>query len=102
MQYSPDNVDVSQEAWVILDADGCVLALQAGGEQRFGDDAPKMVFEADDVQEGRAALIRRGLLDGAVRAAVPGVLVCDGLDPEASIFQSKCACSHGEFLLVEI
>ena len=87
---------------MILDAGGCVLALHAGGEHRFGDNAPKMVFEVDDVQEGRAALIRRGLLDCAVRAAVHGVLVCDGLDPEASIFQSKRACSQGELLLVEI
>jgi catechol 2,3-dioxygenase-like lactoylglutathione lyase family enzyme len=81
-----DAGDFGDLFWVEMDTGGCTLALHAGGARRFGKDAPKVVFRVAD-----APTVREGLLDldvpmGEVRSPAPGVLVCDGVDPEGNRF----------------
>jgi len=84
---SPQNVaDFSHEFWVEMETGACILALHAGGQRRFGVDAPKIVFRVADIQVARKTLIERGVQLGEVRSAAPGVWVCDGADPEGNKF----------------
>lgn len=78
--------DYGPASWVELDTGQCSLCLHAGGQRRFGPDAPKFVFHVSDVAEIREVLVARGVPMGPVRAAAPGVQVCDGTDPEGNKF----------------
>ena len=81
-----DIQDFGELFWVEFDTGPCTLALHAGGERRFGKDAPKVVFRVADVTEGRARLLRDGVRMGDVRSPGPGIQVCDGWDPEGNRF----------------
>jgi predicted enzyme related to lactoylglutathione lyase len=89
----PDNLkDYSSEHWVLFGAGPCGLALHAGGETRIGPDAPKIVFDCDDIRVMREQLLSRGVAMGEIRSPSPGVLVSDGRDPEGNRFSiESCA-----------
>jgi predicted enzyme related to lactoylglutathione lyase len=72
--------------WVELETGECTLVLHGGGQRRLGQDAPKIVFRVADIQVARGELLRRGVQIGEVRSPAPGVLVCDGRDPEGNAF----------------
>lgn len=78
--------DYSNEYWVTFDTGDCTLALHGGGEGKIGQDSAKFVFEVDDVDKVRAELLSRGVEVGKIREAAPGILVCDGSDPEGHRF----------------
>lgn len=84
--YPQGVMDYSQEMWVTLDTGACVLALHGGGQGRLGADTPKIVFGVDDIHAAREHLLQHKVIIGEVRAAAPGVWVCDGLDPEGMPF----------------
>jgi catechol 2,3-dioxygenase-like lactoylglutathione lyase family enzyme len=82
--------------WVELDSGACTLALHAGGQRRLGADAPKIVFRVADLAAARDELLARGVPMGEVRSPAPGVLVCDGADPEGNHFSIEAHESqHG-------
>ena len=84
---SPQSgADFSQEFWVEMETGACILALHAGGQRRFGEDAPKIVFRVVDIQAARKTLLERGVQLSEVRSTAPGVWVCDGADPEGNKF----------------
>lgn len=84
---SPQHVaDFGHEFWVELETGACILALHAGGQSRFGVDAPKIVFRVDDIQVARKTLTDLGVQLSEARSAAPGVWVCDGADPEGNKF----------------
>lgn len=74
------------EMWVTFNTGACTLALHGGGKGRLGADTPKIVFGVPDVEAARAQLHNKGVEMGEIRSAAPGVLVCDGVDPEGNIF----------------
>jgi len=74
------------QMWVTFDTGTCLLALHGGGEGRLGLDSPKVVFEVADVAVARGELLERGVLMAEIRTAAPGILVCDGKDPEGNPF----------------
>jgi len=78
--------DFSQVYWTELETGACVLALHAGGQRRFGQDAPKIVFRVSDLQTARQAMLDRGVPVGEARSPAPGVWVCDAADPEGNNF----------------
>jgi predicted enzyme related to lactoylglutathione lyase len=78
--------DYSNEFWVELDTGNCSLALHAGGKRRFGVDAPKFVFQVEDILAARQQLLDKEVEMGEIRSAAPGVWVCDGVDPEGNKF----------------
>ncbi len=78
--------DYADEMWVTLSTGDCTLALHGGGHRRFGEDAPCIVFRVASVPTAREVLRRRGVVTSAIRSAAPGVLVCDGKDPEGNKF----------------
>ena len=78
--------EYSGEMWVTLSAGECALALHGGGHRRFGEDAPCVVFRVSSVPSAREALRRRGVVTSAIRSASPGILACDGKDPEGNKF----------------
>ena len=82
--YPQSTDDYTDQMWVTLDTGACTLALHGGGKRRFGTDAPKIVFQVDDILAAREELIRRGVEIDEVRSAAPGVWVCDGEDPEGN------------------
>ena len=84
--YPAYVTDFSQECWVVLDTGACKLALHGGGQQRLGADTPKIVFGAANMDEARTTLLQRGVPLGEIRTAAPGILVCDGVDPEGNPF----------------
>jgi predicted enzyme related to lactoylglutathione lyase len=76
----------TDQMWVTFDTGPCILALHGGGEGNFGKDAPKFVFEVNDVELTRSQLIERGVAMGEIRSPSPGVMVSDGEDPEGNWF----------------
>ena len=72
--------------WVELSTGACTLALHGGGQKRVGVDAPKVVFRVSKMEQARRTLIKRGVPLGEIRSPAPGVLVCDGTDPEGNRF----------------
>jgi len=86
----PEIRDLDNVSWVELDTGCCTLALHAGGQSRFGEDAPKIVFRVADVPATRSELLRRGVPMGEVRSPAPRVHVCDGRDPEGNRFSVEC------------
>jgi catechol 2,3-dioxygenase-like lactoylglutathione lyase family enzyme len=81
-----DSQDLEGVFWVTLATGACTLALHAGGKRRLSEDAPKIVFRVAGVPVARAELLKRGVPMGEVRSPAPGVLVCDGIDPEGNRF----------------
>ncbi|MBV7331321.1 VOC family protein [Chloroflexi bacterium TSY] len=92
IEYPADLEDYSNEFWVVLNTGVCKLALHGGGEQRLGDDAPKLVFGVDEINAARDALLQQGVTVSEVRTPAPGVSVVDALDPEGNKFSVE---SHG-------
>ena len=86
LKYPPELESYADQMWVTFDTGECTLALHGGGEGVFGRDATKFVFQVEDLAEAREALLERGVLLGEVRTAAPGILVCDGEDPEGNKF----------------
>ncbi len=86
LSYPPDLEDYSNQMWVTFDTGACILALHGGGKRDFGRDAPKFVFEIEEVKSTRQSLLDRGVLLGEIRTIAPGVSVCDGEDPEGNKF----------------
>jgi predicted enzyme related to lactoylglutathione lyase len=78
--------DYAGQYWVTFATGACTLALHGGGEGKSGPDAPKFVFCVTDIHDARTTLEARGVSVGPVREAAPGVLVCDGKDPEGNAF----------------
>ena len=78
--------DLGDQYWVELETGACTLALHGGGQRRFGQDAPKIVFRVADVPRVRRELLQQGVPMGEMRTPAPGVQVCDGLDPEGNRF----------------
>lgn len=72
--------------FVRLDAGACDLCLHAGAEGDLGADAPKVVFDVDDLEAARDHLDDHGVTLGDVRNPAPGVRVVDGRDPEGNKF----------------
>ena len=72
--------------WVTFETGACSLALHGGGKGRLGADTPKIVFQVQDIAATRQELISRGVKMGEIRTAAPGILVCDGEDPEGIPF----------------
>lgn len=86
LSYPKDLPDYSDEMWVTFNTGACVLALHGGGKKRIGQDAPRIVFEVDDINAVRSILLEKKVGLGDVRPAAPGVYVCDGMDPEGNSF----------------
>jgi predicted enzyme related to lactoylglutathione lyase len=86
LSYPPDLEGYNDQMWVTFATGACILALHGGGKHSFGQDAPKFVFEVENVQETRRSLLERGVLVGEIRPPAPGVTVCDGEGPEGNKF----------------
>lgn len=84
--HDPGQESFAAEAWVPFDTGPCVLALHSGGAGRLGEDAPKIAFSVRGIESLREALVREGVRMEEIRTAAPGVLVCDGVDPEGNRF----------------
>lgn len=78
--------DALKHGWLPFATGECVFALHAGGQRRFGEDAPKFVFSVDDVVAERERLVDLGVKMDEVFAAAPGVTVANGIDPEGNRF----------------
>jgi len=87
----PTISDYADEMWVVLSTGSCKLCLHGGAEGKRGTDAPKIVFGVDDIHQARAALTARGVALSEVRNPAPGVLVCDGTDPDGNPFSIESA-----------
>jgi len=74
------------EFWVEFETGVCSLVLHGGGQQRLGQDTPKISFTVRDIEAARAALLGQGVRVSEVRSPAPGVLVADGFDPEGNPF----------------
>lgn len=72
--------------WAELDTGNCRLCLHAGGHRRYGEDAPKIVFDVEAIEAARDALLDMGVDLGELRSPAPGVIACDGVDPEGNKF----------------
>jgi len=86
LHYPQDKEDFSEEYWVVFDTGACKLALHGGGNRQPGQDAPKIVFQVEEIEASRQSLIVQGVEMSDVRSPAPGVLVVDGQDPEGNRF----------------
>jgi predicted enzyme related to lactoylglutathione lyase len=74
------------DKWVTFKSGACTLALHAGGEKRFGDDAPQFYFLVEDIQAARAELIRKGVTMSDIQHPDAHSYFCAGRDPEGNRF----------------
>jgi len=86
IDYPEDTSNLENETWVVFRTGECSLALHSGGRHRIGEDAPKIVFDVEDLAKIRKKLIRRGVTLDEVWSPAPGILVSDGVDPEGNHF----------------
>lgn len=86
LEYPPDRDSYHDECWVVFDTGPCKLALHGGGHCKFGQDAPKFVFEVDDLSAARELLSLKGVHVGKVRSPATGINTFDAEDPEGNIF----------------
>jgi catechol 2,3-dioxygenase-like lactoylglutathione lyase family enzyme len=83
----PQNVSTfEKEHWVTFWTGACTLALHSGGQGRQGKDTPKIVFGVHDIEHARSYLCRREINMSEIRIPQPGIMVCDGMDPEGNPF----------------
>lgn len=86
IETPPDLASYSDQQWVVFETGDCKLALHSGGRKKFGRDAPKFVFDVDDVKGTRELLSLKGINVGNIRTPSPGVEVLDVEDPEGNQF----------------
>lgn len=86
VSYPADLDSYEDQHWVTFDTGACTLALHGGGDQEQGKDAPKYVFDVDDVATTRSELLEHGVTVGEVRNPAPDVEVADARDPEGNVF----------------
>lgn len=86
ISYPAGLDDYSDQYWVVFETGQCSLALHGGGEQRFGEDAPKFVFKVDDIEASRDELLAQNISVSEIHSPSPGVQVADCKDPEGNIF----------------
>jgi predicted enzyme related to lactoylglutathione lyase len=96
VDYPKDTDNLENEKWVVFQTGPCRLALRSGGRCRLGEDAPKMVFEVEDLPKIREELIRRGVPLNEIWSPAAGIFVSDGVDPEGNSFSIESAepCSE--------
>jgi predicted enzyme related to lactoylglutathione lyase len=82
--FEPEASDTPK--WVTFTSGACTLALHAGGQRRFGGDAPQFYFLVDDVETARAVLLENGESMSEVRHPNPTSAFCSGQDPEGNCF----------------
>ena len=83
----PIQDDYSAEHWVTFKTGACTLALHSGGRQSPKNcQSVKFVLMVDKLDEVRRLLTPKGVTLSDVRSPAPGVLVCDGFDPEGNPF----------------
>jgi CBS domain-containing protein len=82
VEFPADQADYAEESWVVMDAGACKLALNAGGSNNVGDDAPMIVFGVADIEAARNTLLERGVALEEIFDAGGGVKVAQGRDPE--------------------
>jgi catechol 2,3-dioxygenase-like lactoylglutathione lyase family enzyme len=63
LKISPsfEGQDVTELYWVTFETGDCSLALHGGGKGHRGTDAPKIVFNVDNVSAVRETLLNRTL-----------------------------------------
>jgi len=86
VSYPEDLGDGSEAFWVVFHTGQCSLALHGGGEKRIGDDAPKIVFQVDEIDAVREYLISQGVPMSEIVSPAPGIQVSNGRDPEGNAF----------------
>jgi predicted enzyme related to lactoylglutathione lyase len=86
VSYPAGLQDYTEQFWVTLETGQCTLALHAGGQLRQGEDAPKIVFEVEDIKAAQAYLLEKKVKVSEIRSPAPGVWVVDGVDPEGNAF----------------
>ena len=86
IDYPEDTDNLENETWVVFRTGECNLVLHSGGRRRIGEDAPKIVFDIEDLPRIREELIRRGVPLDEVWSPALGILVSDGVDPEGNRF----------------
>lgn len=82
VEFPADLAAYAQESWVVMNSGACKLALNAGGSNNVGDDAPMIVFGVADIEAARSTLLARGVLLEEIFDAGGGVKVAQGRDPE--------------------
>jgi predicted enzyme related to lactoylglutathione lyase len=93
IEYPKDLAGYSKEMWVTFETGMCCLALHGGGKRRLGPDTPKIVFSVEEMAATRQDLVALGVEMGEIRTAAPGILVCDGKDPEGNPFSIESRTS---------
>jgi predicted enzyme related to lactoylglutathione lyase len=86
IEYPAELKTYRDEQWVVFETGDCKLALHSGGKKKFGPDAPKFVFDVDDVKRTREFLSLKGVNVGKIRTPAPGIEVLDAEDPEGNQF----------------
>jgi len=82
----PGIREYSNESWVTFQTGSCTLALHSGGNGSNGSDAPKIVFQVEDIKSARFQLLQASVSVSDIRSPAPGRQVCDAKDPEGNPF----------------
>lgn len=84
---TPAEPDGNEEPkWVAFESGHCTLALHAGGQKRFGGDAPQFYFLVENIETARAELLGKGVSMSEIRHPNDCSSFCSGQDPEGNWF----------------
>jgi catechol 2,3-dioxygenase-like lactoylglutathione lyase family enzyme len=83
---TPGKREFSSESRVTFQTGSCTLALHSGGNGNTGPDAPKIVFQVEDIKSARFQLLQASVAVSDIRSPAAGIQVCDAKDPEGNLF----------------
>jgi len=85
IRYPTEGTDYDHEMWVEFDTGDCTLALH-GGEREQPDSMHEIVFQVENVESARQAVIAAGIEMKPTRILEDGAPIAEGTDPAGHRF----------------
>lgn len=85
IRYPAGLADYASQMWVELETGDCTLALH-GGEHVKPDTKHEIVFEVEDVETARQAIVAAGIEMMPTRILEDGAPIAEGIDPAGHRF----------------
>lgn len=85
IRYPAGLADYASQMWVELETGDCTLALH-GGEHVKPDTKHEIVFEVEDVETARQAIVAAGIEMSPTRILEDGAPIAEGIDPAGHRF----------------
>jgi predicted enzyme related to lactoylglutathione lyase len=90
IRYPAGLADYANEMWVEFETGDCTLALH-GGDHEKPEGKHEIVFEVEDVEAARGAIIAGGIEMKPTRILEDGAPIAEGIDPAGHRFAIRAS-----------